>query len=268
MNSMPGMFKLCASVILAVLCFAPIHRSANGPGPRASSSREEVVQSTAKTPRERAPQPIFDEVAAETGLKFQHYNGMSGKLFLPEIMGSGVALFDFDNDGDLDVFLVQGSVLEPSDKPGRTLFPWRESAEPRGKLFRNDLTIARDGSRTLKFTDVTEQSGIVASGYGMGVIVGDVNNDGWPDLYLSNLGSNQMYLNNGDGTFVDVTRKTGTDDSRWSTSAAFFDYDRDGWLDLMVVNYADFSVANSPTCYAATSAKDYCTPRVFRAPGK
>src|SRR5207245_4095140 len=119
---------LRACVLLAVLCFAPIRRSANGPGPRARSSREEVVQSTAKTPRESAPQPIFDEVAAETGLKFQHYNGMTGKLFLPEIMGSGVALFDFDNDGDLDVFLVEGSVLEPSDKPGRTLFPWRESA--------------------------------------------------------------------------------------------------------------------------------------------
>ncbi len=76
-----------------------------------------------------------------------------------------------------------------------------------------------------------------------------------------------MFLNKGDGTFADVTIKSGTDDSRWSTSAAFFDYDRDGWLDLMVVNYADFSTVNSPNCYAATSARDYCTPRVFRAPG-
>ena len=264
---MPGIFKLFASVTLAVLCFAPIHRSANSRGPRAGSSRGMVVQSTVKTPRERAPQPIFDEVAAETGLKFQHYNGMTGKLFLPEIMGSGAALFDFDNDGDLDVFLVQGSVLEPSDKPGRTLFPWRDSAEPRGKLFRNDLTIARDGSRTLKFTDVTEQSGIAASGYGMGVIVGDVNNDGWPDLYLCNLGPNQLYLNNGNGTFIDVTKRSGTDDPRWSTSAAFVDYDRDGWLDLMVVNYAAFTVAGSPTCFADTTAKDYCGPRSFRPAG-
>jgi hypothetical protein len=101
----------------------------------------------------------------------------------------------------------------------------------------------------------------------MGAAAGDINNDGLPDLYLSNLGSNQMYLNKGGGRFVDVSKESGTDDPRWTTSASFFDYDRDGWLDLMIVNYADFSVSNNPTCYAATTAKDYCTPRVFRAPG-
>jgi len=192
---------------------------------------------------------------------------MTGKFYLPEITGSGAALFDFDNDGDLDVFLVQGNVLEPNTKPGETLFPWRGSQPPQGKLFRNDLTIGKDGSRKLSFTDVTESSGIVANGYGMGVAVGDINNDGLPDLYVTNLGSNQMYLNKGNGKFIDVTKESGTDDPRWSTSASFFDYDRDGWLDLMIVNYADFSVTNSPNCFAATTARDYCTPRVFRAPG-
>ncbi|HSP63997.1 MAG TPA: CRTAC1 family protein, partial [Pyrinomonadaceae bacterium] len=224
-------------------------------------------KSTLETRDGPSASSIFKEVAEEVGLRFQHYNGMTGKLFLPEIMGSGAALFDFDNDGDLDVFIVQGNILDPDSKAGDTLFPWRGSEPPRGRLFRNDLIVAKDGSRVLKFTDVTEKSGIVATGYGMGVAVGDINNDGWPDLYITNLGHNQMYLNKGDGTFVDVTMKTGTDDPRWSTSASFFDYDRDGWLDLMVLNYADFSVTNSPTCYAVTTARDYCTPRVFRAPG-
>jgi hypothetical protein len=215
----------------------------------------------------RSSTPIFKEVAEQVGLKFQHFNGMTGKFYLPEITGSGAALFDFDNDGDLDVFLVQGNLLEPNTRPADTLFPWRGSQPPRAKLFRNDLTINKDGSRRLSFTDVTESSGIVANGYGMGVAIGDINNDGLPDLYVTNLGSNQMYLNKGNGKFVDVTKESGTDDSRWSTSASFFDYDRDGWLDLMIVNYADFSVTNSPNCFAATTARDYCTPRVFRAPG-
>ena len=208
--------------------------------------------------------PIFEEVSEKVGLKFQHYNGMTGKLFLPEIMGAGAALFDYDNDGDLDVFLVQGSTLEPSDQPAKTLFPWRGRAKPQAKLFRNDLT--RNGPQ-LTFTDVTEASGIIAEGYGMGVAVGDINNDGWNDLYITNLGSNQMFINKGNGTFAEVTRESGTDDSRWSTSATFFDYDRDGWLDLMVVNYAEFSTRNSPACYANTTARDYCAPKAFRAPG-
>ncbi|HEU4509915.1 MAG TPA: CRTAC1 family protein [Pyrinomonadaceae bacterium] len=209
--------------------------------------------------------PIFKEVGGQVGLRFQHYNGMTGKFYLPEITGSGAALFDFDNDGDLDVFLVQGNVLEPNTRPANTLFPWRGAEPPRGRLFRNDLTAGKNGRLT--FTDVTQSSGIVANGYGMGAAVGDINNDGLPDLYLSNLGSNQMYVNKGNGRFVDVTKESGTDDPRWTTSASFFDYDRDGWLDLMIVNYADFSVTNSPNCYAATTARDYCTPRVFRAPG-
>ena len=226
-----------------------------------------VLFSSAGQQKLKPSQALFKEVAEQAGFKFQHYNGMNGKFYLPEITGSGAALFDFDNDGDLDVYLVQGNVLEPNTKPAATLFPWRGSESPQGKLFRNDLAIAKDGRPALSFTDVTKQSGIEATGYGMGVAVGDINNDGLPDLYLSNLGSNQMYLNRGNGKFSDVTKESATDDPRWSTSASFFDYDRDGWLDLMLLNYADFSVTNSPNCYAATTARDYCTPRVFRAPG-
>src|SRR5688572_14401548 len=106
-------------------------------------------------------QPVFDEVAEKVGLKFRHYNGMTGKFFLPEIMGAGVAVFDYDNDGDLDVYLVQGNVLEPTDKPGSTKFPWRDAVSPRGRLYRNEL----NRGRKLQFTDVTEKSGIHATGY-------------------------------------------------------------------------------------------------------
>src|SRR4029079_10065479 len=102
--------------------------------------------------------PIFKEVAEQAGLKFQHFNGMTGKFYLPEITGSGAALFDFDNDGDLDVYLVQGNVLMPNTQPNKTLFPWRGPEPLHGKLFRNDLT----PGKTLSFTDVTQQSGIVA----------------------------------------------------------------------------------------------------------
>ena len=214
------------------------------------------------TPADTKEKVIFNEAAAEVGLNFRHYNGMNGKFFLPEIMGAGAALFDYDSDGDLDVFIVQGAVLEASNKAESTLFPWKASEPPRGRLFRNDLETGK-----LRFTDVTEKSRIRANGYGMGVAIGDINNDGKPDLYVTNLGSNQMYLNKGDGTFDDVTKSSATDEPRWSTSASFVDYDRDGWLDLMVVNYAEFTTTNSPNCYAPTSARDYCTPRVFRPPG-
>lgn len=212
---------------------------------------------------------IFADVTEAAGIDFLHYNGMTGKLHLPEILGSGAAFFDYDNDGDLDVFLVQGSTLEPESQPAKTLFPWRQKEPPRSRLYRNDLMVAPDGSRKLRFTDVTEASGIRATGYGMGVAVGDINNDGWNDLYICNLGSNQLWRNNGDGTFTEVTKKSGTDDARWSTSAAFFDYDRDGWLDLFVVNYLDFSIKNSPTCFAKTSARDYCGPKALKPlPGR
>lgn len=210
---------------------------------------------------------IFTEAAEKAGLKFRHYNGMNGKFYLPEIMGAGASLFDFDNDGDLDVFLVQGNVLEPNQKPNETLFPWREPEPPRSKLFRNDLVADSKGNKILKFTDVTQQSGIVAVGYGMGAAVCDINNDGWADLYIYNLGSNKMYLNNGNGTFKDVTQKTNTDDVRFSTGASFFDYDRDGWFDLIVINYIDFTITKKPKCYSDSSSRDYCGPRAFHPAG-
>ena len=215
----------------------------------------------------QTPAPIYKEISGESGLDFTHFNGMTGKMYLPEIMGSGAAFFDYDNDGDPDVFILQGKVIEPKVLPDKTIFPWKESEPPAGRLFRNDLTIEKDGTRTMRFTDVTKKSGIVADGYGFGAATADINNDGFTDLYVCNFEANKLFLNNGDGTFTDITLKSKTDDPRWSIGASFFDYDRDGWLDLMVINYARFDIENQPKCYSLTSARDYCGPKSFELAG-
>ncbi|MCP4658643.1 MAG: CRTAC1 family protein [bacterium] len=206
-----------------------------------------------------ASEPIFVDVAPESGLDFVHFNGMSGEIYLCEMMGQGAALFDYDNDGDLDVYLVQGHMLGPGKTTDDALFPLPEPLPLRDRLYRNELTIAADGPR-LRFSDVTAESGIAAFGYGMGVAVGDYDNDGWADLYVTNHGPNQLWHNNGDGTFSDVTAATGTDDPRWSTSAAFLDFDRDGWLDLFVASYVDYRVTAHKVCLTPGGFPDYCAP--------
>jgi hypothetical protein len=199
----------------------------------------------------------FTDVAEESGLRFTHVNGMSGKLYYAEIIAPGAAMFDYDNDGDLDVYLVQGQSLDPTPQGPR-------AASTGGRLFRNDLTVNADGTRTLRFVDVTEASGIKSRGYGMGVAAGDFNNDGCTDLYLTNLGPNQLLRNNCDGTFTDVSKQSRTDDPAWSVSASFFDYDRDGWLDLFVGNYLDWRADSSMPCFSASGRPDYCSPNVFQ----
>jgi hypothetical protein len=206
----------------------------------------------------------FVDRAAETGLDFVHFNGMSGSRYYAEHMGPGVALFDYDNDGDLDVFIVEGQML--GNKPiGQALFPPRSPLPMKGRLYRNDLEVHADGTRTMRFTDVTDASGINASAYGMGVATGDYNNDGCVDLYVTTLGRNQLFRNNCDGTFTDVSKESGTDDSGWSSSAAFVDYDRDGWLDLFVGHYLAYSPETNIQCYGVTGKPDYCPPHVYTA---
>ena len=206
----------------------------------------------------------FVDRAPESDLDFVHFNGMTGKWYDAEIFGGGVALVDYDNDGDLDAYLVQGAMLDPDRTPDEALFPPRTL--PLGdRLFRNDLEVGPDGARRLRFTDVTAASGIEALGYGMGVSAGDVDNDGWVDLYVTNLGPNQLFHNDGDGTFTDVTAESGTGDPGWGVSASFVDIDRDGWLDLYVGNYLTYSVAADVDCFGETGALGYCSPVAYRA---
>ncbi|HZS07455.1 MAG TPA: CRTAC1 family protein [Blastocatellia bacterium] len=203
--------------------------------------------------------PLFREAAAETGLNFHHFTGATGEYFLPEIMGAGVALFDYDGDGDLDVYLIQGAMLDERKKLTEAKFPPPAGWKPGNRLFRNELI----PSGKLRFTDVTEKSGLGHVGYGMGVATGDYDNDGDVDLYVTCFGSNVLYRNNGDGTFTDVTREAGVDDPRWSTSAAFIDYDRDGDLDLFVCNYTDFTTGGNKRCFTPAGEPDYCAPAAY-----
>jgi len=223
-------------------------------GAAAALERRLALAAPSKTVEE-----IFTDRAKEAGIDFVHFNGASGFHYYPETMGSGVALFDYDNDGDLDIFLVQGAML--GSDASQTLYT--PQLPLRGRLYRNDSVHNPDGTCTLKFVDVTEQCGIRAEGYGMGVAAADFNNDGWVDLYITNFGHNQMWRNNGDGTFTDVTAESGTDVPGWSICASFFDYDRDGWLDLFVANYVDFRFTNLPKCLSPSGAPDYCSPLAF-----
>ena len=203
------------------------------------------------SPRRSAP--VFEEVAKQTGLDFWQFSGATGDFRLPEIMGSGAALIDYDNDGDLDVYLVQGAPMSPQGQP---LVPLPPGWKPGNRLFRNNLI----PSGKLSFTDVTEAAGVGHSDVGMGVAAGDYDNDGYIDLYVTNYGRNILYHNNGNGTFTDVTSRAGVESSGWSTSAAFIDYDRDGYLDLVVVHYVEFYPRN---CYTPAGHRDYCGPENF-----
>lgn len=189
----------------------------------------------------------FREVSQAWGIDFRHHHGGSGMRYILESTSGGVVLFDYDLDGDQDVFFVDGGRI-----PGA---PYPDKEEPRSKLFRND------GGR---FVDVTDASGIKVAGYGLGAGAGDVENDGDLDLFVTQYGPDQLFLNQGDGTFVDGTAKAGASDPLYSSSAAFADADRDGDLDLYVANYVDFSVETFKPCVdTRTGMANYCGPQAY-----
>jgi enediyne biosynthesis protein E4 len=190
---------------------------------------------------------VFETIGAERSrISWVHENARSVSRHLPETVGSGCAFLDYDNDGWMDIFLVNTG---PCDF-------YRPRRPTPNALYRNN----RDGT----FTDVTRKAGLEGGIFGMGVAVGDYNGDGYPDLYLTGYGRNILYRNNGDGTFTDVTRAAGVADPGWSTSAVWFDYDNDGRLDLFVCNFIEYTAATPNFCGLNPVQKPfYCTPRLF-----
>ena len=188
---------------------------------------------------------VFKDVADNQLLNFIHDHGGTGEKYYVETMGSGVCLFDYDNDGDLDAYFLQGASL-----PG-----WDKEIILENKLYRNDGR---------KWIDVTEKAGVGDKNYGIGCACADYDNDGDTDLYVTNYGPDVLYHNDGDGTFTDVTLDVGIDNPHWASSAAFFDSDNDGWLDLYVTNYVEFSIENNPWCGEPVQGeRAYCDPDFF-----
>ena len=194
------------------------------------------------------PQPLFVEVPpSASGIEWVHENAMSPSRYLPEALGPGCAFLDFDNDGWMDIFLVNSG---PSDF-------WTPSKPVRNALYKNN----RDGT----FTDVTQKAGVTGAYFGMGAAVGDYDNDGWPDIFVTAYGKCILYKNDHDGTFTDVTEKAGVATPGWTTSAVWFDYDNDGRLDLFVCSFVDYSGVRKLECGNNQIGRNYyCVPRVFK----
>ncbi|MGE4619038.1 MAG: CRTAC1 family protein [Planctomycetota bacterium] len=191
---------------------------------------------------------------------FWHDNGMTGALYFCEIVGPGSALFDYDSDGDLDVFIPQGHLLKSGVEDDPRLLGKPANHLSGGRLYRNN---GNDESGVPQFVDVTELSEIKANGYGMGCAVSDIDGDGDLDLFLTNFGSDQLWQNNGDGTFTEGAKEAGLDDHRWTTSALFVDLDNDGFEDLYVCSYVNYSLETHKECYAGSSAIEYCGPSSY-----
>ena len=188
----------------------------------------------------------FRDVTKQAGIHFKHNSGAFGKKYLPETMGGGACVLDYDNDGWQDILFVN-SMDWPGHQGATKTFP---------ALYHNN----KDGT----FTDVTREAGLAVESYGLGCAVADYDNDGWEDIYITTLGSNHLFRNLGNGKFADVTLKAGVADPGFSTSAVWFDYDNDGKLDLFVTHYIDWSVAKDQYCTLDNKNKSYCTPQTYK----
>jgi enediyne biosynthesis protein E4 len=208
---------------------------------------------TAAPPKATVPGKFVD-ITSATGVRFQHLASHTSKKYLLETIGSGVALFDYDNDGRLDIFCVNGAPI--ADPTPKGTIPQKSGGKYWNRLFhqKSDST----------FEDVTEKSGLQGVGYGMGVAVADYDNDGFEDLYVTAYGGNRLYHNNGDGTFSDVTQKAGVGGSGWSTSAAWIDLDNDGLLDLVVLRYVIWDFDDIYCGERREGYRAYCHPDYFR----
>ena len=205
-----------------------------------------LVEKTAISAPPESSSIQFRDITQRAGIHFVHNNGAFGKKYLPETMGPGVAFIDYDNEGWPDIFLVNGM-----DWPGH------EQKQSTPKLYHNN----HDGT----FTDVTRKAGLDVEMYGLGVAVGDYDNDGYDDLFVTAYGQNRLFHNNGNGTFTDVTQKAGLQGPKeFSTSAAWMDYDKDGHLDLVVANYVQWTPETDLYCTLDGKSKSYCTPESYK----
>ena len=242
---------------VTIVLLAALTAAAAGPVRQGKGDTRSKPAGADSIPRTQSPTlPTFTDVADEAGIRFHHRASWTSQKYMPEPMNSGVAFLDYDGDGWLDLYFVNGAALDDPMPKGKL----PEKSDPRywNRLYRN----AGDGT----FLDVTEKAGLKGEGYGMGVAVGYFDNDGTPDLYVTNLGRNSLYRNNGDGTFEDVTVQAGVTAGGWSTGAAFLDYDRDGRQDLVVARYAEWDFGNNPWCGPERlKIRGYCHPNTFRS---
>ena len=240
--------------LIAVLCILLGDVAQPHPEPRAAAQSARVT-ATGAAPRSPASAPSaiqFDNVITASKITFTLKNSISPERYSIETMAGGVAVFDYNNDGLLDIFFTNGAEIPSLEKSDPGYF---------NRLFRNN----GDGT----FTDVTEQAGLKGTGYSMGVAAGDYDNDGFEDLYIAGVNRNQLFHNNGDGTFTDATQKAGVSGTvpalgkAWAVTAGWFDYNNDGLLDLFVVNYLDYSIGTAVLCHVE-EAPTYCSPNRFR----